>query len=229
MARIDDIKERMKSESTRLWEQIQGSTAFNQLKDRYENLTPTVQRLLIVGGIVIICGILISVPLTSYLSSNDEIETYETQRDLIHDLFKVQQDMQTTSGLTPVPGIDSLASKVDSQLHSSTLMPEQIRGVSVETIPANLPREHIDGAMKVSLTKLNLRQIVDIGHQIMSINPAIKMMDLSIEANFQEPKYFDVIYKFISLKIPVYIPPAGDDEAPGKNKRSPKKPNKEGD
>jgi hypothetical protein len=223
MANIDDIKERIKSESARLWERIQGSSAFNQLKDRYENLTPFVQKLLVIGIILVTCGILVSIPLTSYMSGNDSIANYEDQRDLIHDLFKIQQDMQTTSGLTPAPSADALASRIDADLHGSTLLPEQIRGVTVDSVPNTLPKTHIDGALRVALNKLNLRQIVDIGHQIMSINPAIKMLDLSIEANMQDPKYFDVVYKFISLKIPVYVPPASDEENPGKGKK-PAKP-----
>jgi len=207
MAALEDFREKVKSESQRIWSQIQESSAYNQLKDRFENLSPNRQKALIGGAAGLVVLLLLSLPLTYLLSSADSIGTYEAQRDLIHDLFKIQQDSQSAMGLNPAPNSDSLRSRIDTQLQQAQLVPEQIVGTSLGDMPMSIPKERIDSALQVTLKKLNLNQIVDIGYQILSIHPAVKMFGLTMEANASDPRYFDVVYKIITLKVPVYVPP----------------------
>ena len=221
---LDDLKERLKSEGQRVAERVKESSAYNQGRDRYQNLSPTMQKLIVLLAIVVVVAIVGSIPYSSYVSSSDAVAQFEEQRDLIHDIFKIQQDAQNTSGLTPAPPVESLMGRIDSELKTALLLPEQIKGISPDALPASLPKEHLEGALKVSLGKLNLRQVVDIGYQILAISPALKMLDLSVEANLQDPRYFDVIYKLVTLHVPMMAPPPS--EEPEKNNKNPKKASK---
>jgi len=226
MALIDDLKERLKAGAERALDRVTESAAFNQLKDRYQNFSPLMQKLFIGGTIFVVLALLLSVPMTSFLGSTDDVGKFEEQRDLIRDMFKLQQDTQNTAGLVPAPAMDALILRINSDLKNAQLLPEQIKGVTTDAPPANLPKEHIDGALRVALGKLNLRQVVDIGYQITAISPALKMTDMSIEANLQDGHYFDVVYKVVSLKVPSVLPMGGgEEETPSKgNKKSPAKP-----
>ncbi len=227
MANFEDLKERIKSEVSRVVERIQESSTFNQVRDRFENLSPIIQKLIIVGIAFALLGLLISYPLTSYFSSSESIATYENQRDLIRDLFKIQQDAQNSTGMNPAPPAESLKAQIEDEFTKAMLLPEQISSVSIAEIPKTLPKDHIENSLQVILKKLNLRQVVDLGHQMSSLHPALKMVDLSMEANAQDSRYYDVIYKFVTLKIPVYVPPPPEEDTGGKAKKGIKPKSKE--
>jgi hypothetical protein len=213
MAKLDDLKEQFKNQFSLIWDKVKESSVYNQLKDRFENLSSSSQKIVTLGFGFLFLIIIISFPLQFLTSSFDQMSSYETQRDLIHDLFKIQQDSQSSTGLNPGPAQDALQSQVDNELHNSMLAPEQIRGVQndMATI-TGLPKEYIESAVQISLAKLNLRQVVDIGYQILNIHPTLKMVDLNMEPNTQDPRYFDVIYKVATLKVPVFLPPPPPEE-----------------
>ena len=47
MSQFEDIKEKMKGEAQQLWGKIQESSAYNQLKDRFQNLSPAAQKVIL--------------------------------------------------------------------------------------------------------------------------------------------------------------------------------------
>lgn len=226
MSRFDDLKEQFKTQSAQVWEKIQESTAFNHLRDRYENLSTRSQKIVVIGSSLIALLFVLSIPLQFLSSATDQVSLYEDQRELIHDLFKIQQDSQSSTGLTPGPNAMALQSQIDGELKNSMLAPEQIRGSQIDqsSIPG-IPKEYVEAALQVSLAKLNLRQVVDIGYQILNIHPTLKMVDLVVEPNMQDSRYFDVVYKIAALKVPVFLPPPPiEDEKPKKGDKKPAKP-----
>jgi hypothetical protein len=75
------------------------------------------------------------------------------------------------------------------------------------------------GALTIHLAKLNLRQISDLGLKFQNLSPSIKMTDLDVQASMSDPKYFDVQYKLVALKVPE--PPkmaSPDDDLPAGKK-----------
>jgi len=65
-------------------------------------------------------------------------------------------------------------------------------------LPGNLSQ----GVLKVVLSKLNLRQIVDLGFQFQSISSSVKMTDLVMDMSPTDPRYYDVTYKLAILAVP---------------------------
>jgi len=227
---LDDLKERFSSESRQLWERIQESAAYNQLRDRYENLTPAKQKLTVAGVVALIVMLILSMPYSSFTQSADSEHDFEEKRNTIRELLKVSRESSEIPDIAQPPSIEALRSNVENLLKSANLLPEQIKGSQVGSsstllIPANLS----SGQLQVSLAKLNLRQIVDLGYQIQSINPSVKVKDMLMQANREDSRYFDVVFKLVALAVPApqaAEPPAGSGSSGndhGRRRKAPKK------
>lgn len=214
---LDDLKDKLKTEGRATWDRIQESPVYNNLRDRYENLTPVMQKLTFYGGIVAISAFVLSIPLGYFSQSQDYVTEFEGKRMTIRELLKVSRESADVPAIPQAPPIDSIRSTVDTIIRNAGLLPEQIKGT--ETIDNNsriIPKNLTEGALQISLAKLNLRQIIDLGHQVQSINSSVKLKDMVITANREDSRYFDVVYKLISLAVPA-IPEVAPDNS-GKSK-----------
>lgn len=222
---LDDLKDQMGTQFRHSWEQFQESSLYNQLKDRYENLTPLAQKLSIVGIVLLFTLIVFSIPWGFYSQSSQYISEFEGKRNIIRDLLKVSREAHDNPDIPVPPPLESVKNQIDTTLKAAQLIPEQMKGIEIVTeksdiVPATLSK----GILRVSLAKLNLRQIVDLGYAMQAINSSLKMKDLSIEANLQNPKYFDVVFKLIALNVPQEPLPAPPEVEEPKNKGARKKP-----
>lgn len=228
---LDDIKDNLKSQLGQTWSRIEDSSAYNQLRDRFENLTPTNQKLTLMGAGAVIALLIISVPYSYYSTSTDYVGTFEEKRGLIRELLKVTRESNEVPDLPVAPNADMLKGTVEGQLHMAKLLPEQMKSIEVMTADTNLiPKGLLESGLRISLAKLNLRQIVDIGYNIQAISPSVKMSGINITANAEDPRYFDVEMKLVSLAVPqahVEMPEAGDEgDGGGKGKKPFKRGNR---
>ncbi|MCM2352595.1 MAG: hypothetical protein NDI63_03185 [Pseudobdellovibrio sp.] len=222
MSRLDELKDQLKTSLQTTWERIQESEAYNQLNDKYQNLSPSGQKVAQVVTAVVLAGIVFYSPISQLQVSGELLTQFEEKRTLIRDLFKTYRDSSGGLQMAPAPQAGELISTVQNSLSSSRLIPEQI--VSVNTseaegrlIPANLQQ----AVVEVKLAKLNLRQIVDIGAQLANISQAVKVKDMFMQANAELAGYFDVTYKLYALKVPEPLPePAPEPVNPKKKKSS---------
>lgn len=217
MSQLDDLKERFISEGKATWERIQESSTFNQMKDRYDNMTPSMQKLSIVGVSALVAMIILSVPYGYYSASQTNVEDFEGKRMTIRELLKVTRESSDVPQIPQAPPMGSLQGIVDSQIQSSHLLPEQIKGT--QTVSNNskiIPAALTEGMMEVNLAKLNLNQILDLGHRFQSINPSVKLKDLIITANREDGRYFDVVYKLVALAVPAAPDVSAPDMPAGK-------------
>ena len=221
MSQFDDLKERFVTEGKAAWERIQESSTFNQLKDRYDNMTPSMQKLSIVGASTVVALIILSVPYGYYSASQTNVADFEGKRMTIRELLKVTRESSDVPQIPQAPPMGSLQGIIDSQIQSSHLLPEQIKGT--QTISNNsklIPTALTEGMMEVNLAKLNLNQILDLGHRFQSINPSVKLKDLIITANHEDGRYFDVVYKLVALAVPAAPEVAPDMPAKGNSRRN---------
>ncbi|MEN0058260.1 MAG: hypothetical protein AAGB31_05455 [Bdellovibrio sp.] len=200
---LDDLKDRLASDARVTWERIQESSAYNQLRDRYENMSPPMQRLSVVGGAVAIALLILSIPYSSYRASQDTITEFESQRMTIRELLKVSRESADVPQIPTAPSLDAIRSNIQMQLQNARLLPEQIKGTTtVENNSKLVPKNLTEGAIQVSLAKLNIRQIIDLGYGFQDINPSVKLKDLNIVANREDSRYFDATYKLVALAVP---------------------------
>jgi hypothetical protein len=221
---FDDLKDNLKSQLSQTWSRIEESSAYNQLKDRFENLSPVQQKLAMAGGGALFALLLISVPYSYFSTSSEYVATFEEKRALVRELLKVAREASEVPDIPTPPPAEMLRSDIDRQLKSANLLPEQIKNVQVVTAQTNLiPSSLLDASVQINLAKLNLRQIIDIGYGIQRVSQSVKMSDVHISANTEDPKYFDVEFRVVTLAVPqVHTESAESSSGSGSIRKSPK-------
>ncbi|KYG60398.1 hypothetical protein [Bdellovibrio bacteriovorus] len=210
---LDDLKDRFISDARQTWERIQDSAAYNQLRDRYENMTPVMQKLTVVGVVALIAFMILSIPYGAFNESRTYVEEFESKRMTIRELLKVSRESADVPQIPQAPSMDMIRNNIQNQLTAANLLPEQMKGTEVLTNDSKIvPQNLTEGMLQVSLAKLNIRQALDLGHQFQSINASVKLKDMAMTANAEDSRYFDVTYKLIALAVPA--PPEPPAEAP---------------
>jgi hypothetical protein len=202
---IDDLKEKIIEQSSQLWGQFQETTFFTNTKEKYDALSPTGQKLSLLGSSLLSLMIILSVPLTYYSSAAGNIEQFESKKNLIRDLFRLTHD---TSELPPLPvGVSTseLISRVQSKIDMAHLQPDQIKSIqATDQKLAGVSKNIVQAPVEVSLKSLNLTQIKDIGFELQSL-ANIKILGMSIEAIQPQTAslhYFNVIYRLSNFSLP---------------------------
>lgn len=203
MSQLDDIKERFKTEAQQIWERFQESSLYNQMSDRYENLSPSAQKGVLWGSLIVVVLMLLSIPMGNFSESSVSIEEFENKRRLIRDLFRVNRDAQNIPQIPTPPPLEMLSNQVQEDLRQAQLVPEQIKSVQVtHDSPSTIKGSLIEGFLQVSLAQLNIRQILDIGHRLQNKLVSVKLKDMDMQANAKDARYFDVVYTLMVMKVP---------------------------
>ncbi len=199
----EELKEQLVNQLTEFWSKIEETSAYNQLRDRYETLSAPQQRLAIAGTALLLAGILIYIPFTMLETSWSYEEDFVSQRDLIREMYKVQREIGETPQI-PIPNSpEMIRQSIDSYIKSSGFLPEQIRGLNVTNPSSRLiPNKHVSGGLDLSMAKLTIRQVVDIAYKVMSSSPSTKVYELTVTNNSEDPKYQDLTIKLLALNVP---------------------------
>ena len=205
---FEDVKDSAKEQIKAVWGRVRETDAFLQINERYQSLSPSGQKAALAGAVLVGFLIVMAIPWTFYSSSQTSVTEYEEKRDLIRDLFKTNRE---AAGLPPAPMMvtaGELETKARQSLTGARLAPEQI--VSVTESPANVAgiAKTIDQTgIAVSLTKLNLKQVLDIGNDLQNMQNTARMMGLEIKATAADVRYYDVVYKIVAFAAKPEVAP----------------------
>lgn len=203
MSLIDNLSSQFKSIGTRIGQQIQESQSYQQAQDRYQNMSPMMQKVSVALGTLLVALVILFYPLSRLTESQSSLTMFEEKRGLIRDLFRTYRESVSAPNIAVPPNPDGLQAAVEAILSRSELLPEQRSGVMPGAVEGRLiPQNLVSNVLQVKLAKLNLRQIVDIGSGIAGISESVKMKDLLVSANRQDTRYFDVTYILYTLKVP---------------------------
>lgn len=216
---LEDLKDQVRERATEIWDRIQESPAYNNLREKYETLSPGAQKGLQLAAIGIVVLTLASIPYSYLSTSSDYVAEFENSRSLIRSLLRASRLASEASTVPSAMSGEELKSQLQSQMSTYSLLPEQIGGVidlDTRTLGNSLaPRGIQQQGIGLSLKKLNLKQVTDIGYQLQGLNPSIKMAGLEVTASTPDPHYFDVLYKFVIYSMPGAASDASDKTAPG--------------
>ncbi len=202
---IADLKEQLVEKLTQVWGQIQENPSYTNIKEKYDALSPNGQKLSLLGLVTLVLLIILSVPMGYYSSASSNLDQFEFKKGLIRELFHLQH---ATSELPPLPMTVSamdLAAQARAKLEGARLQGEQIK--SIQPYDKALPginKPILQNAIEVSLKKLNLTQVKDIGVLLQNL-PNVKLIALNIVAS--EPAlpgihYFDASYRLTNFSLP---------------------------
>ncbi|MBX3018041.1 MAG: hypothetical protein KF767_09135 [Bdellovibrionaceae bacterium] len=208
-AQIDELKGRLQQ----IGERIAEMPAYQQARDRYETMSPPMQKLSIGGGIALITLVLALIPYSTYSNSQITLGEFQEKRDLIRDLLRTHNEAQSNPPLPRLPDLSEVQSRIDGILNSRQILPEQKKGVTTDAATPLINANLQAGTVRVSLAQLNLRQVTDLSADLASIEGA-KLKDIMMDANAKDARYYDVVYRVVVFKSnvpdePAAPPPAG--------------------
>lgn len=204
---FEDLKEQLKDRFEEFRGQLENSPAFNTLKEKYENLSTNAQKTLIWSGVVVATLLLFSCPMSFRSSSSTNIAKYQEVRSLIRDLLHSSSLANQMDGGADQVTMDGLQGMIQARLADSRLLPEQMAGIQ-NIDPAKLgsslaPAGITQEALQVSLKKLNLKQIVELGYKLQDMHASVKLAGFNIMATAENDHYFDVVFQMIRFSLPM--------------------------
>lgn len=202
---LDDLKDRYTEVVSQLKESLEESSLYNTLRERFEVLSSTAQKSIIIGSSALLVLILLSIPLSFLSTSGDYTSEFDENRQLIRELLRTRS---AGSG-PPLPrGLNSseLESRVNGLIKQGSLLDNQIAGL--EVLPSSdpslqlAPKTITQFGLKIMLNQLNLKQVIDFGYQFQTLDPSVKLIGMEMKASKKDNHYYDTTFKIVSFTFP---------------------------
>ncbi len=197
--KLDDYKDQLKDKWNEFYARLEESPSFNTLREKYEGLSPNTQKGVWAGIVFVLVCCAVYFPYTYYSASLEYEAEYTDNQELIRQLLKASRQAAESSTVPPSWTVGQTVAKIQGDLQTMTLLPEQIE--SVETAnpaafgPPIVPTKIKTDGVLVKLKTLNLRQIIDIGYFLQSMSPNVKLVGTEVRATTADNHYYDVMYK----------------------------------
>jgi hypothetical protein len=203
---LEDIKDQLREQALELRSRIEESAAYNSLRERYENLSPGGQKGLILGAVLFTAFMMMYIPYSYFSASSDYVVEYDDKRQLIRKLLQASRTASSTGAVGNPPAATALAETIRSRLSSFALLPDQTTSVSAIAgaelgggfAPPGIEQEGV----RVDLSSLNIKQVVDIGYDLQNLMQGVRLVGLSMNPNAKDSRYFDVSYKIARFSLP---------------------------
>lgn len=220
---FEGLTEQLKNTFTNIKDKIAESSLAQKAQEKYQNLNPSQQRLVFLVGIVIFGALVVYFPMEHYLGSSQFNSEFEDKRALTKSLIKSHREVNHLPDLPAPQSSDNVKAIIDTQLKEMNLVPEQIKYINITAGNSKIiPLNKIQYGIEVSVNKLNLKQITNLGSKLQAIHPSLKLKDLILTANKEDGRYQDGTFKLVALNIPKYIAPTPEPEPTKKSKKSTK-------
>ncbi|MCB9073488.1 MAG: hypothetical protein H6623_07685 [Bdellovibrionaceae bacterium] len=203
---FEDLKEQLKEKWDELVVKVSESEAFIQLSERYNNLSPLVQKIIIFSAIFFVGYLIYSVP-AGFIDSAQQVEAnFNQDRTLMRGLNRsARNPVISPDQFTGLP-FEQIRSRIDGIASESRVLDSQKGAVTQVNKP--LPNSVVPNAIRqegvsYELKKLTLRQAVAISERLSSMHNNTKLAGVTIEADKEDPHYFTVRYTMSSLSLPL--------------------------
>lgn len=226
---FEDVRENFKNRLDHLGESISNSRAFVLMNERYQNFSSSQQIMTKAFAILLVVFLGVYMPMESFMSSFSNVADFEEKRILIKNIIRSERDLSALPDIPRPLTADSIKSSIDSQLKEMNFLPEQIKNVSITQPVSNLvPSNKIQYGIDVTINKINVKQLTNLGSKLQLIHPAVKVKDLLVTLNREDARYLDADIKMVALNIPEYkVPEPPPPEVKKKGKKSTPKADEE--
>ncbi len=201
---IRDIKEQVKDAFIKAYEHLKENPLFIRIKEGFEVLPTKQQKLIVSASGFLFIFLLFLVPYSYIQTSSEYITEFEDNRTLIRRLLK--SSTAASSALLPKPFPIAFAkSSVTRELESLNLTSEQIKDVQVldnYKSPRYVPKKIITDAVEITLSKLNLEQVMDVGQKMESLHSTARLIDVDIFSDKKDPHYYNAKYVLVIFNAP---------------------------
>ncbi len=225
---LDSLKEQLMDRWNTIWERIRDSDAYIQLRERYQNLSPSMQKIVTASGIGFVILFILLIPYSFLSTSWESVDTFENNVRLIRDFYRVQRELASTPMVPETPSAGDIGTQVSGILNQVGLSPEQINGpreITPEREANNAlqPVGISEHGVEVTLMKLNVKQVSEIGTRLSQLGQGLQLTSLDMKANGENDHYYDVIFRVTGFSIPG-ASGRPDDVTPEESEASPPPP-----
>ncbi len=226
---FESVKEQLKDNWTELSGKIQENSTFNNLREKFESQSPSIQRAIIGALAALFVLLLLSFPMGYLSDSSDHMTEFNDNRSLLLGLLHAARTAKEPSPLPPPIEPGTLRSQIDAVLKEHRLIPDQIG--EIQPLPANpaknlAPPVVIQTGIVVQLKKLNLEQMTSLSYQLQSLGQGMKLMGIDIVQSAGQTHYYDMIARVVQFALPVIGAGEPDVESKGAKKGPKKRPAK---
>lgn len=216
---LNDLKEQLAERWKEISAKVAESDSAILVMERYRNLSPSMQKI-VVGALIVLGGYLVySIPAAFVDSARVAEENFEYNRGLIRGLFRAARNPPISADRFTGPDADRMRSQVESFMAANRVLETQkgpFAPANRPLIGKNIPAAIKQTGMTFELKKLNLHQVVNLSQQIAAMHPNAKLAGVEIQADSEDPHYFNVKYTVSSLSLPVKTAP---EPATGRQRR----------
>lgn len=223
---FESLKEQITETLSQYWDKIQDSDLYIKLKERYDTLPPNGQMAILWGAGLFVVYFFYSIPAGYVSDAQEQLIYFEDDRQMVRELIRAGRIERTVQTPPPAPGQVQLQSQLESKLTQERILPEQKTAMNpVDKVAPNsiVPKSIEQQGIKTTIQKINLRQVVKLGESLDGID-STKLMNISIQADQDDPHYFNVDYELASFSVPQEKPLEDkDSKKKKKNKKRKKK------
>lgn len=209
---FEGLREQLKDQWADLSSKIQENPTYNNMRERFEELTPDKQKLVVGGVALIVALLLLYIPYSYHSASSENMVYFEENRELIEGLLKASRSAKTPAPLPPPVEAGGIRERMQGAFTVSRLLPEQIgdaQQIPSPIVPESLaPKVIVQNGMAIQLKTLTLKQIVEVGTRLQNLGNGMKFMGMDIVQSANRTHYYDVIVKVVSFGLPAI---SGDD------------------
>lgn len=201
---LEELKEQLSSRLSDVASRIQDTALYQNLKEKFDDLPGHQQRIVMLMAGLIFGFFIFSFPYDYWSASEQELLSFSAKRDLIRELLRVTKETNEAVSFPAPPPVGQIKADIEMRLQQYQLAAEQLVGVNVQmnSSAGLIPANRQEGALKLILKKLNLRQVVDIVANLQTLHPSVKLGTLNIDSHIADPRYLDATLEFIVIKVP---------------------------
>lgn len=197
------LKDQLLDQFKELGDKIQESSAYIELKEKFDSLPTQIQKLVAIGALILFGLFLISFPY-SYFGSSQTLEgEFNDDRELIRDLLRASSTLKERSPLPSTSSTAAIESRVQQVISDMRLTGEQTG--SMQVIPDAKTRLATGAvnqqAVSILVKTLNLRQLTEIMHRLQSQGNGIQPISMEIKRSAGQTHYFDLIVKVFQFSL----------------------------
>ena len=205
--KLDELKDRIVEYLKARWEQLRESSLYLRAKEKYDDLTPSAQKLVQIGAGILVFLVLVTFPWSWMTSSSDNVRTFENRRSVIRQLLQLKRDLAQAPQVPLGIPSSQLKAQVQTAVSALGLTTEQVKGMDeVQLTPdptsSLIPKAVAQEGVQLSVWKINLTQFVDLSYRLQKLNSISKLISIDMQANGQDPHYYDVIFQIASFSVP---------------------------
>jgi hypothetical protein len=203
---LSDVKEQFLERFKEVSAKISESESAILLGERYRNLSPVVQKLLIGFGVFVAAYMIYSVPSAFVDASKEYEDSFTINRELIRGLFRSARNPTISPDRFRGQDFSQMKSQVEGVLANIQVIDSQKGTFSPANRPLpvrQVPSVIQQNGMSFEVKKLNLKQVVALSEQISSMNPNTKLAAMEVRADTIDPHYFNVKFTLSSLNLPI--------------------------